>query len=142
MTFKVFFECSRFFPRAERDGRFNSPRAVLGCIRVVSLVVRLQPSLQIISQASVSVGCVFMIQKDINIGETLHFSPLARQGGIRKDAHEGNVFGPVSPQLRRGSLQPQLRFEWRLVGARGFEPPTPCSQSRCASRLRHAPAVL
>jgi hypothetical protein len=26
-----------------------------------------------------------------------------------------------------------------LVGARGFEPPTPCSQSRCATRLRHAP---
>ena len=27
----------------------------------------------------------------------------------------------------------------RMVGARGFEPPTPCSQSRCATRLRHAP---
>src|SRR5688572_30161867 len=26
-----------------------------------------------------------------------------------------------------------------LVGARGFEPPTPCSQSRCATGLRHAP---
>src|SRR5829696_2929422 len=25
------------------------------------------------------------------------------------------------------------------IGARGFEPPTPCSQSRCATRLRHAP---
>ena len=29
----------------------------------------------------------------------------------------------------------------RMVGARGFEPPTPCSQSRCATRLRHAPYV-
>ena len=29
-----------------------------------------------------------------------------------------------------------------LVGARGFEPPTPCSQSRCASRLRHAPTRI
>jgi len=29
-----------------------------------------------------------------------------------------------------------------LVGARGFEPPTPCSQSRCATRLRHAPNML
>src|SRR5262245_29798592 len=27
----------------------------------------------------------------------------------------------------------------RLVGVRGFEPPTPCSQSRCATRLRHTP---
>ena len=26
-----------------------------------------------------------------------------------------------------------------MVGARGFEPPTPCSQSRCATRLRYAP---
>ncbi len=27
----------------------------------------------------------------------------------------------------------------KLVGAEGFEPPTLCSQSRCATRLRHAP---
>ncbi len=26
-----------------------------------------------------------------------------------------------------------------MVGARGFEPPTPCSQSRCATWLRHSP---
>jgi hypothetical protein len=26
-----------------------------------------------------------------------------------------------------------------MVGARGFEPPTPCSQGRCATRLRYAP---
>src|SRR5690606_34110738 len=26
-----------------------------------------------------------------------------------------------------------------MVGAEGFEPPTPCSQSRCATRLRYAP---
>ena len=28
----------------------------------------------------------------------------------------------------------------RLVGARGFEPPTTCAQGRCATRLRHAPS--
>ena len=28
-----------------------------------------------------------------------------------------------------------------MVGARGFEPPTPCSRSRCATRLRYAPTV-
>ena len=28
-----------------------------------------------------------------------------------------------------------------LVGADGFEPPTLCSQSRCATRLRHAPTI-
>src|SRR5262249_33115375 len=26
-----------------------------------------------------------------------------------------------------------------MVGVRGFEPPAPCSQSRCATRLRHTP---
>ncbi len=30
---------------------------------------------------------------------------------------------------------------FKLVGAEGFEPPTPCSQSRCATRLRHAPTL-
>jgi hypothetical protein len=30
---------------------------------------------------------------------------------------------------------------FELVGARGFEPPTPCSRSRCATRLRYAPTV-
>ncbi len=28
-----------------------------------------------------------------------------------------------------------------MVGARGFEPPTPCSRSRCATRLRYAPTI-
>ena len=27
----------------------------------------------------------------------------------------------------------------RMVGARGFEPPTPWSRTRCATRLRYAP---
>src|SRR6185295_16291262 len=30
---------------------------------------------------------------------------------------------------------------WELVGARGFEPRTPCAQGRCATRLRYAPTV-
>ena len=29
-----------------------------------------------------------------------------------------------------------------MVGAEGFEPPTLCSQSRCATRLRYAPAPI
>ena len=31
-----------------------------------------------------------------------------------------------------------LNFK-NVVGARGFEPPTPCAQGRCATSLRHAP---
>ena len=29
-----------------------------------------------------------------------------------------------------------------MVGARGFEPPAPCSRSRCATRLRYAPTLV
>ena len=32
------------------------------------------------------------------------------------------------------------RLRRAMVGTRGFEPPTPCSQSRCATRLRHVPS--
>src|SRR5436305_8570742 len=53
-------------------------------------------------------------------------------------------------KLRRGprkSLRSQMSPRPReltnllkaLVGARGFEPPTPCAQGRCATRLRYAP---
>ena len=57
------------------------------------------------------------------------------------------------PRLRRSMLYPnELRAHWltcgtleqcatreKLVGVEGFEPPTPCSQSRCATRLRYTP---
>ena len=33
-------------------------------------------------------------------------------------------------------------FIFFVVGARGFEPPTSCSQSRRATRLRYAPFLL
>ena len=41
-------------------------------------------------------------------------------------------------ELRALWIQPSC-FGENLVGADGFEPPTLCSQSRCATRLRHAP---
>ena len=28
---------------------------------------------------------------------------------------------------------------WKLVGVRGFEPPTPSSRRKCATRLRYTP---
>src|SRR2546425_2387983 len=33
----------------------------------------------------------------------------------------------------------QLRWLKRLVGERGFEPPTPWSRTRCSTRLSHSP---
>ncbi len=46
--------------------------------------------------------------------------------------------------LRRHVLYPvELRAPWpsrsKLVGVEGFEPPTHCSQSSCATRLRYTP---
>ncbi len=38
-------------------------------------------------------------------------------------------------------LQAQSLTNLKLVGVEGFEPPTPCSQSRCATRLRYTPFV-
>ena len=42
---------------------------------------------------------------------------------------------------KRPSLHPKrpLRAIAKMVGVEGFEPPTPCSQSRCATRLRYTP---
>ena len=56
-----------------------------------------------------------------------------------------------SPRYSHG-LADSVPAEWKsiagmhcsqdlLVGAKGFEPSTLCSQSRCATRLRHAPTV-
>ena len=55
-----------------------------------------------------------------------------------------------NPQLRRLVLYPiELRaggavilIEGKLVGVRGFEPPTSCSQSRRATKLRYIPIIF
>ncbi len=46
---------------------------------------------------------------------------------------------PDELQALRRFLQVDLASLNVVVGAEGFEPPTPCSQSRCATRLRYAP---
>ena len=43
-------------------------------------------------------------------------------------------------QMRGRNRPYRLKYLWlTMVGAEGFEPPTLCSQSRCATRLRYAP---
>jgi site-specific DNA recombinase len=49
------------------------------------------------------------------------------------DHHAASTNTPTVTSNDRGSNKHQI------VGAAGFEPATPCSQSRCATRLRHAP---
>ena len=40
--------------------------------------------------------------------------------------------------------KPEVQFKClkRLVGERGFEPPTPWSRTRCSTRLSHSPTML
>src|SRR4030095_6735739 len=45
-----------------------------------------------------------------------------------------STFDPISANRHGG--------KFRMVGASGFEPPTPCSRSKCATRLRYAPTTL
>ena len=46
---------------------------------------------------------------------------------------------PRTDRSGTGSRQRHDRRSLEMVGARGFEPPTPCPPGRCATRLRHAP---
>ncbi len=64
-------------------------------------------------------------------------------------APQGGVAGELNATLRRASGKakgPRMRpFRLRLhrvVGARRFELPTPCTPCRCATRLRYAPTEL
>ena len=49
------------------------------------------------------------------------------------------VLYPVELRAVREQAQKSMQKPQNLVGARGFEPPTSCSQSKRATRLRHAP---
>ena len=55
---------------------------------------------------------------------------------------------PRQPAWKAGALPTELHPPVHpgapiraVIGTRGFEPPTPCSQSRCATRLRHVPST-
>src|SRR5580698_3733788 len=41
-----------------------------------------------------------------------------------------------------GKPEVQLKCLKKLVGERGFEPPTPWSRTRCSTRLSHSPTTL
>ena len=65
---------------------------------------------------------------------------VARLEGIEPPTDGLEIRCSIRLSYRRGvpiKIRPGIRPH--EVGARGFEPPTPCSQSRCATGLRHAP---
>ncbi len=72
-----------------------------------------------------------------------HSRSRARADGNDPPRPSGNVPGRAScvHENDPGAGQPSATGGM-LVGARGFEPPTPWSQTRCATGLRHAPTNL
>jgi hypothetical protein len=66
--------------------------------------------------------------------------------------HQG-MKNPIKKTFQRQRISPKSARSYDLlfsvckvlkvmVGAEGFEPPTLCSQSRCATRLRYAPTCF
>ena len=60
-----------------------------------------------------------------------------------------NAASSVSEKSESGKKRAERNYssifrskKFKLVGVRGFEPPAPCSQSRCATRLRHTPSLF
>ncbi len=46
---------------------------------------------------------------------------------------------PSRPAWKAGALPLSYTRNKKMVGAAGFEPATPWSQARCATKLRYAP---
>ena len=80
--------------------------------------------------------------------ELICFSASAIQSGRSKRTNLNKTGCSIadfssSPHLttdNSGNVRPRKQFDL-MVGAEGFEPPTLCSQSRCATRLRYAPIL-
>src|SRR2546422_4068767 len=64
------------------------------------------------------------------------FSSRRRHTRCSRDWSSDVCSSDLSDSLRG---RPRPPVDLALVGASGFEPPTLCSQSRCATRLRYAP---
>ncbi len=62
---------------------------------------------------------------------------MERDVGINCPMHNTGIVRPNGQVI----LVPTKNTERvrEMVGATGFEPATPCSQSRCATKLRYAP---
>jgi hypothetical protein len=71
------------------------------------------------------------------------FAPAAERRVALSAGQKGTRRGPDDEPPKggaRASGKSQESPAVSGVGARGFEPPTPCAQGRCATRLRYAPS--
>ena len=69
---------------------------------------------------------------------------LAPTGRLPARGVAGSRASLGATRKMRSALDGGLRDgnNWgKVVGVRGFEPPTPCSRSRCATRLRYTPTA-
>jgi hypothetical protein len=75
-----------------------------------------------------------------------HRRAIRHTDRARRPPNSQRPHGLQQPQPPRGGARTTTAADnghgsnkGQTVGAAGFEPATPCSQSRCATRLRHAP---
>ena len=129
------------------DCCFDSPRFVSRCMGIQALIMRLEAGLKVFSKADVKPIMVLFGLQNVSVME-FHPTSLLKFVGDEEacravDCLNNDRCCPPSPLA--SARQPSHLHcvsKRRLVGARGFEPPTPCSQSRCATRLRHAPNFI
>ena len=83
-----------------------------------------------------------------NLAPSVPDMPLAASGKRYRCHRVSGAMPHKNPRaassMRRTELRDKLRtsnFLLTLVGAERFELPTPCSQNRCATRLRYAPTL-
>src|ERR1700733_643587 len=80
-------------------------------------------------------------------GTIAHWSlgwQFSRPCAVPSDQYQRRAFSEQKSDVRERARGVIIELCWTaldrlMVGAEGFEPPTLCSQSRCATRLRYAP---
>src|SRR5580692_1091390 len=73
------------------------------------------------------------VPSDEEWGPALQHRPRQFGGQLRHKLRHNTAFS---------KKRPRCKLRERLVGERGFEPPTPWSRTRCSTRLSHSPTAL